>query len=574
MSNKYSAFFSGKIILVTGWLALPSIANAQNSLLVEPKFFHLDSAKNIILINAPLSKLNTEKDELASIESGGRRYELTQPVTSLSTRTAYHATAQAVAYTVYFTQLPVLHLDTKYKIVDTPSVYANLVLTDSSGTLAQSATGIEIRGGFSQSYPKKSYELSLWADTTGAEDQDLALLGMRNDNKWNLQALYNDPLRLRLPLANELWLSMNQLYYQAQEPAAKSGIASAYTEVFLNDSYQGVYALTERIDRKQLKIKKYSNNKIAGELYKGIDGSGGAVTFSVAPAFDNTNEVWGGFEYKEPSEKTDWTALHDYVDFVITSSDADFYNQYKSKLNLANAVDYFILLNLMRATDNTGKNVYIAKYKAGEPYYYVPWDLDGVLGNDWRGMNVNTTNDLLTNGLYERLLKDTAAGGFQATLASRWAALRASVLAQETILSKLKQHSDYLLGNSVYEREHLAWTEYQYDAAQLTYPAEWLASRLTYLDGVFSPNRPLAAEPAGNAPRLQLYPNPASGQLSVAFGAGPGQLSIQSLAGVTVLHASLPAGASQVDISALAPGLYLARVQSATATAVQKLLVR
>ena len=457
--------------------------------------------------------------------------------------------------------------------MDTPSVYANLTVTDTIGTMAQSAMGIEIRGAFSQNYPKKSYELSLWADSTGAANQDISLLGMRTSNKWNLQAMYNDPLRLRLKLANEVWMGMNHLYYQALEPAGKSSISLAYAEVFINDSYQGIYTLTERVDRKQLKLKKYTT-KIMGELYKGSDGAGGALTFDKVPDANNNSLDWGGFEYKEPDEETNWTALHDFTNFVVNSSDADFYAQYKSKFHLGNAVDYFIFLNLMRAIDNTGKNIYIAKYKPNEPYYYVPWDLDAVLGDDWQGNNVNTTNDILSNGFYDRLMKDNSAEGFRAALASRWSALRASTLTQRAIIDKLNQYNTYLLTNKVYEREHLAWKDYTYSAAQRNYPATWLTSRLAYLDGVFNPATTLSTTKQQRAASLQLYPNPASGYLNLAFGSAPYELLIQNATGTTVLHKTLAGGPSQVDISTLVPGVYLVRATSPTATAVQKLLVR
>ena len=562
-----------KVLFTLSLLLGAGRANAQTVLTVEPVFFHRDQAKHLLLINAPLAQLNAQVDTLKTIVSGDHRYTLSRPVASVNCQTAYQVSADEGAYTVYFTQVPVLHLSTRHQIVDAPSVYASLTLADTTGLTAQADLGIEIRGGFSQSYPKKSYELSLWADSTGDKSQDMKLLGMRSDNKWNLQAMYNDPLRLRMKLAHELWQDMSPLYYQAQEPNAKGSISLTYTEVFLNDSYQGIYALTERIDRKQLKLKKYTT-KIMGELYKGSDGNQRALFFSRVPDFDNRSTDWGGFEYKEPAEETDWTALHEFVDFVVNSPDADFYSQYQRKFNLASAVDYYIFLNLLRATDNTGKNLYIAKYKPNEPYYYVPWDLDGVLGNDWQGLNVNITNDLLTNGLYDRLLKDNAPGGFRATLAGRWAELRGSHLTAASILARLKEHSDYLLANNIYEREHLAWRDYRYQAAQLAYPAEWLTRRLAYLDDVFAPSSALSTQTAASLALFQLYPNPASGSLRVAFGAAPFEVSVQDLTGKTLVQKALPGGSNTLDINALPQGAYLVRVRSNTATAVRKLLVR
>jgi spore coat protein H len=564
----------GKILVLLFLLGAAKQARAQGIITLSSTFAHVDSVKKMVLINAPLRQLNAvspTRDSARILAVGNRQYKLVHAVARLSPAAAYQATSQGTTYAVYVTQVPVLKFSTRHQIVDTPSVAASLVLLDTTGVLAQSATGIEFRGNYSQTFPKKSYELSLWTDTLGTTDNDLALLGMRNDNKWNLQALYNDQLRLRLKVANALWQDIDQVYYKAKEPDAKNGIDMAYAEVFINDRYQGIYALTERIDKKQLKLKKYANNTIMGELYKGTTADV-ADEFISAPAFNNNSLTWGGFEYKEPSEQTNWTNLHDFVEFVATSPDSVFYAQYQSRLNLANAVDYFIFLNLMRANDNTAKNFYVAKYKPGEPYYYAPWDLDGVLGNDWSGTNVDVTNDLLTNHLYDRLLNDYSAAGFREALVKRWASLRASVITEGHIKAQIEANNAYLLRNNIYEREHLAWPDYTYDAAQLGYADSWLVARIAYLDDIFAPST-MGTAGATEPETMQVFPNPASGSIAVVFKAGPCQFSIQDVRGRQVLQATLTETYSTLDISALPKGLYLTKLQSPTTTVVRKLVV-
>ncbi|RZK22670.1 MAG: T9SS type A sorting domain-containing protein [Hymenobacter sp.] len=563
-----------RVLFLVLFFATSISASAQRIIIINPVFFHADSAKKLLLINAPLQQLRAAvqgRDSITGLVASGRQYTFVRPVAKLSTRTSYRAASQGTTYTVCFTQVPVLALSTRYQVVDTPSVYARLMLTDTTGITAQSATGIEIRGDYSQSYPKKSFELSLWADTLGAASRELALLGLRQDNKWNLQAMYNDQLRVRLKVANELWQDIHQLYYKAQEPSAKSGIALAYTEVFINGSYQGIYTLTERIDRKQLKLKKYAQG-IKGELYKG-DNWGAATKFSSAPPFNNNSLTWGGFAYKEPSEVTDWANLSDFVSFVTTSSDGNFYSQYQSRFNLANAVDYYLFLNLVRATDNTAKNNYIAKYKANEPYYYVPWDLDGVLGNDWSGANVNITNDILSNGFYDRLVKDYSATGFQAALSRRWSSLRTSVVTEAGIGARISTNHAYLLQNNVYEREQLAWPDYQYDAGQVAYPGTWLKDRLAYLDAAFGPAAVLSAAGATDI-ALRVYPNPTSEYVYIETKSVPYQLSIQDVHGKTVLQTVLTSSVSRVAVGSLPKGLYLASLKTPATTVVKKLLIQ
>ncbi|UOQ70838.1 CotH kinase family protein [Hymenobacter cellulosilyticus] len=544
-----------------------------DTLTIAPTYYHIDKAKSLIVVNKNVADMNVGRRSATSHLLLDEVYSFAQAQTQLQTTGSYQVSRAGATYSVYFTTLPVVHISTKKQIVDTPSVYAQFSLSETNGTYTESNIGVEIRGAYSQTYPKKSFELSFWDDTTGAVSRDVSLLRMRTDNKWNLQAMYNEPLRLRSKVANEVWQDMHQVYYKTAEPEAKNGIAITYVELFLNEEYRGVYALSERIDRKQLKLKKYSNG-IKGELYKGSDW-GGAVTFTSLPPFDNTSETWGGFEYKHPEEEINWTNLYNLVDFVKNSSDEIFYRDYRKWFELNNAVDYYIFLNLTRATDNTGKNIYIAKYKTGEPYYYVPWDLDGVFGTNWLGQTSNTTDDILSNGLYDRLLQDCSPTGFRATLRKRWAELRAGTLTQERIMGKFAANHAYLVANNVYERESTTWPGFGFSSSDLVYTDGWLRNRLSYLDTVFSqPCSPLlAAAAAGPARSLKLYPNPAHDKLTLENSGAPAEVWIRDLQGRTVLQMRLPGGVNTLDVGHLAKGLYVATILSNQTLKTEKLLL-
>src|SRR5690606_6876128 len=107
-------------------------------------------------------------------------------------------------------------------------------------------------------------------------------------------------------------------------------------------------------------------------------------------------------------------------------------------------------LNLLRATDNTGKNTYIGKYSENTKYFYVPWDLDGSFGTIWDGTNDNTTTDLLSNGFYNRLEYDCSSDGFRVNLKNKWLKLRSTVITHNSIMSLFTSNNDYLETNGVY----------------------------------------------------------------------------------------------------------------------------
>ncbi|MBO0357227.1 CotH kinase family protein [Hymenobacter sp. BT186] len=572
MSKKLASI--NLVLLITAFTLSISKASASDTIRVRPNLYHIDHHKNIVIINQSTSELISGAGEAKNHLLLDETYEFLAPVYSVNESASYKVVCRDSMYTAYFTKLPIIHINTRSQIVDTPSVYASFSMSENNRAFTQSAIGIELRGASSQSLPKKSYELSFWSDTLGAVSRDVRLLNMRTDNKWNLQAMYNEPLRMQSKVSNELWQDIHQIYYKNLEPDAKNGIAMTYVEVFVNDEYKGIYALSERIDRKQLKLKKYDNQTIKGELYKG---SGwGATTFTSLPPFDNTSLTWGGFEYKHPEEEIDWTNLYNFVDFVENSSTQDFNNNYKTKFKLSNAVDYYIFLNLLRSLDNTGKNIYIAKYKAGEPYYYVPWDLDGVFGTNWQGNQDNVTNGLLSNGFYDRLNQDCSPNGFRAALVQRWAELRTTVINQDSIMSRFAVNTNYLVNNNAYEREHIAWNDFTYDATQLTYVASWLSNRLAYLDVVFSQSCTALSNVSAIATtglELKMYPNPATGYLVIENNFSAREMCVQDMSGKIIMKQALNSKTSKVDISALPKGLYITTVRSEKTSKRNKLVV-
>ena len=181
---------------------------------------------------------------------------------------------------------PVVRITTDGPIVNTPAVHGIIRVTDTAGMTIEMHAGFKIRGTSSQQYDKKSYRVELWADSTGTVMADTTFLGMRSDDDWNLEAMWAQPLRLRDKVANELWMELYQLPYLETEPEALPGIRMEYVDLYLNDSYVGVYTFTERMDRKQLGLRKYNGN-LRGLLFKG--NGPGAPTFDTLPDYDNTS---------------------------------------------------------------------------------------------------------------------------------------------------------------------------------------------------------------------------------------------------------------------------------------------
>jgi spore coat protein H len=492
-------------------------SNANETIVVPDDQFLVDNNLNLLVSNFSVEIVNATwplaKDK---VSLAGVLFDFDAAVQTVSKGLSYNVLSSLNGewYELYFTELPLVEIITQEIIPDEPKVHGTMRVTDNIGFEVYGNVGIEIRGGWSQVLPKKSYRIEFWTDDSGLETLDVTLLGMRNDDDWNLNAMYNEPLRIRSKTNNDLWRLIHEPYYLNQEPMAETGIEVKYTECFINGAYQGVYGLSERVDQKQLQLKEY-DLQIRGELYKGV--TWGASTFSELPPYDNANLEWSGFQIIHPSEEVDWTGVYELVDFVMNSEDEIFFEEIGTYFNIDNAVDYFLFLNLLRATDNFGKNIFLAKYDLDEPYFYVPWDLDGSFGTIWDGSQDNTTNTLIFNGLYNRLKFDCTENGFVEKLRARWNSLREGIITHEFLMDLFLEQHHYLLDNGVYERESMIWTDYAMAPNQVEYMSNWIGNRLNYLDIQF--NAPCGTmsldDLSGDAGQLRIYPNPAGGDFFI-----------------------------------------------------------
>jgi hypothetical protein len=344
-----------------------------------------------------------------------------------------------------------------------------------------SAIKINIRGATSRAYPKSNYAVHL-VDATGT-DADAPLMGLRDDNSWILDAMYIDQARMRNRLSTDIWNSFNNVPYIASEPKAHNGTRGYMTEVFLNNKYVGIYCLTEKLDRKQLQVKKQTGN-----MYKANDWTNQTDFYSVSP-FDNTLDTWGGWELEYPelgdTPAPDWGYLYNITNFISTSSDDEFVSQVKNKVDINNMVDYFIFMNITEAFDNQNKNTFFSFYDShtAPAFFYSIWDLDGSIGRNAGGFY--KANDILgagNNNLLQRLI-NLNPGNFKSLIKARWNSLKNSQLSKATITARIESYRKMLVGTNAFARERYRWANLTRDLdPEAAYMTSWYSDQYNLVD--------------------------------------------------------------------------------------------
>ena len=158
---------------------------------------------------------------------------------------------------IRFTFLPIVELNCS-SVNSKAYTTGSLRVTDpaSLGYDSLMIAAFKYRGASSSNYPKRSYAIKLRDENGNSVDRKL--LGYRSDNNWILDAMYIDLACMRNRVATDLWNAFEcKPYYADREKKVRTGTRGKFVEVILNGQWWGLYCMTEKMDRKQLKLKKF-----------------------------------------------------------------------------------------------------------------------------------------------------------------------------------------------------------------------------------------------------------------------------------------------------------------------------
>lgn len=409
--------------------------------------------------------------------------------------------------TLRFTCMPILQMegdfDTEYTLGK-----VQMTLPDEHQTSDYNAR-IKWAGGTTlyDWIQKHNYHIK-FVDDSG-EKLDVSFFGLRSDNHWRLDAGIIDMLRFRNKVAHALWADMDSKpYYADKQPNARNYSRGEHVEVFLNDQYMGFFDMTEFLDRKQMKLKKYDDELgvFHGFMWKGKEHSRQTL-FRQDSVIDNTSDHWAGFDLMYPDiddvNPTDYSLLNNAIGFVAESDDETFAQEVGDYFDLPVLADYYIFMHTLFAIDNTCKNIIWSCYDSAKDKKLTlsVWDLEATVGQHWyvaeglyRAPEIQPENEFETcrftalsrNKLFMRL-KELPV--FKSRVKSRYWQLRKTVLDPDYMIARYKAVFDALEYSGALERERERWTGSP-DIAnrpldfyeEFEYLSDWIRRRIVFLD--------------------------------------------------------------------------------------------
>ncbi len=353
---------------------------------------------------------------------------------------------------------------------------------------------VRMRGKTALFLPKKSFAVKL-VDEYG-EKLDANLLGLREENSWILDAMGIDRLRMRNRVCFDIWEEYSHTMWDTSF-GNRNGTVGTMVEVFVNGDYNGIYHLSDKINRQLLNLRKAKVNSdstvtIKGVLYKGKNGLITNTLMEYEQASVDTT-MWNSFELQYPEDypcQDAWQPLMDIIDFNGTTTDQYFAEHYNEWYYTSNLVDYWCLLVAFNIMDMPYKNTFLSTpdINFGHQYMLSPWDLDASLGRDYNGKVANYTAEFGRLNFYAPFNRLIAGNidNFKGKIATRWAELTQTALSQANVESHINAIAQRFVESGAWQREYERWqgTRVAINAninSEINYVKGWYGRNYNYI---------------------------------------------------------------------------------------------
>ena len=309
-----------------------------------------------------------------------------------------------------------------------PKIPCVIVYSENDNVMMENAR-VKTRGGASCVFAKASYTFKM--------DHKHSLAGLPEQKSYILNANYIDKSMMHHKLCFDLFREMNPLKNLASE--------CAYVTVSLNDTYNGLYVLMQKLNAGSLGLNKKDSL---------------AMIFKDPPIFFGENRLdpqWvqepgNYFQQNYPDiEDQDMNGyLEDVMQFMIHADDSTFARKIGQIFDIENVVDWHLLLMFTNNGDGVMKNFYLYKRDSQTPFRIAIWDYDDAFGRDGEG-ELKMTESLpnFKRCLLLSRLENNPYLNYDARLKQRYKELRDSGLFSKKKIERMIRENDNIIKNEV-----------------------------------------------------------------------------------------------------------------------------
>ena len=521
-----------------------------------------------------------------------------------NTSTDYRPTPNWFVPPAFSSKLPIVKLTTNWTINAQTTVTGQIgIIQNESGDNSlfdmpneyAGAVGIKYRGQSSLWFDKKNYSIEM-RDEFGV-DMDTSFLDFPKEEDWILHGPYADKSLMRNVLVMDLARKMGQ--YASR---------TVYVDLFINDDYQGIYVLMEKIKR--------DKNRVDIAKLKELDIDGNELTGGYIFKIDKGDANWlSRYSFYQSSDKLKYQLVYPDLDkvqaaqFTYIKSYVDSFERAMANPNLnfgGKSFDEYIdltsfaeahLLNeLGRNVDGYRLSSYFHKQKdsnGGKIKAGPVWDFNLAFRNADYCEGADTDGlifDRLCDGGYPFWWSVLLANEqFQSIVRCRWENLRATSFQTDSIFAfmdeqvvivtpSINQNFDKwkILGNYLWPNPLPLANTYTQEIDLLK---DWLTARLDWMDNNIGGTCQMLVNTIDieKIAPFKVVPNPASDKIQLSFDENliP-KIESVFMINTVGLRFQLAKNSNSLtfNINHLTAGIYFVEVQTDEGIYTQKMIIK
>ncbi|MBQ2989762.1 MAG: CotH kinase family protein [Clostridia bacterium] len=359
---------------------------------------------------------------------------------------------------IVFTGLPILQLRTQEKIpehVDTPAQVSWSYDADSG---VQSHGRAHERGGWTLLYNEMKHglrvEFTRRADGTGKVEMPLEGMGMTSDLV--LIPCLSDVMLIRERLCWDLYDRIRG----KDEPFG--GREISYTELFINDEYQGIYLAVKPFDYEQ-ELRMAGREALQTDsIYRSL--SMMDVEENERPLYDENAGWTFELRYSAKPAGRQFDAFEPFAQLFEASqaeteeADALLEAAFSELMDIDRFLEYALYVQACGLRDNIHNNMYVwARLTEGRYRYELfPWDLD--YSFDAYFENYEDVKWILTP-LLDRLLEIDCGGVMRQRTLEKWTQLRDEVFNDAVVEELMAKYMRELEESGAFARDVERWNK-------------------------------------------------------------------------------------------------------------------
>lgn len=354
--------------------------------------------------------------------------------------------------------------------IDSKTVGVHFFNNSSASNLHFSNKAImSVRGSSSLSYDKKAYKLKF--------DSKVHFFNNYKDSVWVLDALYTDKSKIRNKLSSDIWNLIND------NQEINNDLYSDFVELFINDRYEGLYVLKNKVDKNVTDIDD------DGLLLKSIIHLQDYNIYKLLTnAFRVENDAFLNYEIKKYNHDSFNSFISKFQNFYGGYNNSVTVNLIDDNFDFDNYLNYKIFVSLISGNDNLTHNQYLSLKNPNSKIISTPWDMDLTWGLSWQ--EDNDLHSIFSYESYSDILwlnkNITYNMDYESLslLKQRYWELRKDIITMDTINNYLNSYKELLVDSGAARRDGDRW--YKYDVEfEIEQIREWASRRIQFLDEYF-----------------------------------------------------------------------------------------